>query len=388
MSPRTKRQARNHKWGRYLKIAGDAGTIAMALRDKPTPLDWLGVGLRAIGLALTVRDERRRAEAGDPWKYFSDVTGEEWLEVPEEFRRLVLEHVMNVEIDEAFWDGDPQSSYICRGKIGDEVFAWIGEGSANGIVDGPYLIAARQTEGYRALGEKLWRRLGGKHLLYGTSGLVLDPFSSDGVIATAQMRELGERMRKFVEAGQARSYLLGGPPGTGKSVAIRWMIEQLGLTSVRIDLGVLAKLHGPHSTSLSTSLETLLRLLRPQAMILDDLDRVAVTAPLLSFLEMARRTCIVVVGSANSVQKLMGAALRPGRFDDIVRVDRLDPVVLRTLLAADADLHERLAALPAAYVVEFATRRKVLGREQALFELDELIERSKQIAGSAECDSE
>lgn len=84
----------------------------------------------------------------------------------------------------------------------------------------------------------------------------------------------------------------------------------------------------------------------------------------------------------------MGAAVRPGRFDDIVRVDRLDPVVLRTLLAADADLHERLATLPAAYVVEFATRRRVLGREQALVELDELIDRAKQIAGSAECDAE
>ncbi len=386
MPPRTKQQARDRTWGRYLKIAGDAGTIAMALRDKPTPLDWLGVGLRAIGLALSVRDERRRSEAGDPWKYFTSLTGEEWLEVPDEFRRLVLEHVTNVDVDEAFWDGDPSSSLVCRGSIGDEVFAWIAEG--HNVVDGPYLIAARQTEGYRALGERLWRRLGGKQLLYGSAGLGLDLFQGDGVVATTQMTELCERMRRFVAAGQPRSYLLGGPPGTGKSVAIRWMIEQLDLTSVRIDLGVLARLHGSHATSLSTSLETLLRLLRPQAMILDDLDRVAVTAPLLAFLEMARRTCMVVIGSANSVQKMMGAALRPGRFDDIVRVDRLDPVVLRTLLAGDADLHDRLAALPAAYVVEFATRRRVLGRDQALAELDELVSRSTQIAGSAECDSD
>jgi hypothetical protein len=123
-------------------------------------------------------------------------------------------------------------------------------------------------------------------------------------------------------------------------------------------------------------------------MILDDLDRVAVTAPLLAFLEMARRTCLVVVGSANSVQKMMGAAVRPGRFDDIVKVDRLDPVVLQTLLAGDADLHARLADLPAAYVVEFATRRRVLGREQALVELDELTSRSKAIATSSECDAD
>src|SRR3954468_13041548 len=102
MPPRTKQQARNNKWGRYLKIAGDAGTIAMALRDKPTPLDWLGVGLRAIRLGLRVRDERRRSGAGDPWKYFTDISGDEWLEVPDEFRRLVLEHATNLEVDEAY----------------------------------------------------------------------------------------------------------------------------------------------------------------------------------------------------------------------------------------------------------------------------------------------
>ncbi len=41
----------------------------------------------------THRDERRRAEAGDPWHFFTDVHGTEWTEVPEEFRRLVMEHV-------------------------------------------------------------------------------------------------------------------------------------------------------------------------------------------------------------------------------------------------------------------------------------------------------
>ena len=82
-----------------------------------------------------------------------------------------------------------------------------------------------------------------------------------------------------------------------------------------------------NSSSLATSLETLLRLLRPQVMILDDLDRVTITASLLAFLE-----------------------------------------------------------LPAAYVVEFAKRRRVLGRERALVELDELINRAKLINGAGDSD--
>jgi hypothetical protein len=386
MRPRSNKSARARRWGRVLKIAGEAGTIAMSLRDRPGPLDWVGVGLRVVGIALSVRDERRRAEAGDPWRFFSDLDGTEWTEVPEEFRRLVIEHVGDATVDERWWDGEDSSPYIGKGLIGDELVAWIGEGQ--NIVDGPYVLAARQAETYRALGDRLWRRLGGRHVLYGVTGLVLDPFANHGVVATSQMQELADRVRAFLDAGEPRSYLLAGPPGTGKSVAIRWLVERLGLSSVRIDLAVLARLHGSHSPALATSLETLLQLLRPQVMILDDLDRVAVTAALLAFLELAQRTCAVVIASANSVDRMMGAALRPGRFDDVVRIDRLDPDVLRGLVAGDAALFERLAPLPAAYVVEYVKRRRVLGPERALGELDELIARAGKIASSADCDPE
>jgi hypothetical protein len=386
MKPRNTKTSRAKKWGRLLKIAGDAKTIAMSLRDKPSRLDWLAVGARVVSLAMTIREERRRAEAGDPWKFFSDIEGVEWTEVPEEFRRLVMENATDATIDERYWDGEETSSFICKGLIGDELVAWIGEGQ--NVVDGPYILASRQIETYRALGDRLWRRIGSEHVLYGMTGLVGDPFVGDGVVATAQMRELGTRMKAFLDAGESRSYLLAGPPGTGKSVAIRWLVDSLGLSSVRIDLAVLARLHGTHSPTLATSLETLLRLLRPRAMILDDLDRVAVTAALLAFLELAQKTCQVVIASANSVDKMMGAALRPGRFDDIVRVERLDPDVLRKLIHDDAALFERLAPLPAAYVVEIVKRMRVLGRDKAMGELDELVSRSGKISASADCDAD
>jgi hypothetical protein len=386
VKPRNSKTSARRKWGRVLKIAGDAGTIAMSLRDKPSRLDWVAVALRVVGLGMSIRDEKRRAEAGDPWRYFSDVEGVEWTEVPEEFRRLVMEHVTDATIDDKFWDGEETSPYICRALIADELVAWIGEGP--NIVDGPYVLSARQSETYRALGDRLWRRIGSAHLLYGVTGLVTDPFTNDRVVATAQMRELRTRIAAFLAAGEPRSYLLAGPPGTGKSMAIRWLVHDLALSSVRIDLSVLARLHGSHSPALATSLETLLRLLRPRAMILDDLDRVAVTTGLLSFLELALRTCDVVIASANSLEKMMGAALRPGRFDDIVKVDRLDPDVLKKLVENDPALFDRLAPLPAAYVVEIVKRMRVLGRATALTELDELVKRSGAIATSADCDAD
>ncbi|MGE0549216.1 MAG: AAA family ATPase [Kofleriaceae bacterium] len=358
----------------------------MSLRDQPRPLDWIGVGLRVIGLGLTINDERRRANAGDPWRYFSDVAGDEWTEVPEEFRRLMIEHVQSPQVDEAYWDGDVDAAYVSRGRIGDEVVGWVAE--RDKIVDGPYVLTKRQVETYSALGDRVWRRLGTRYAYYGSSGLVGDPFANNDVIATAQMTNLATRIKRFVDAGEPRSYLLAGPPGTGKSLAIRWAIGSLGMTSLRIDLAVLARIHGTFGSSIPTSLETLLRLLRPRAIILDDLDRIDVTAALLAFLELAQRTSVVVVASANSVTKMMGAALRPGRFDEIIRIDRLDPEVLRTLLGDDGDLFDRLAALPAAYVVELMKRRRVLGRDTAVAELDELIARCDKIRASSDSDSD
>ncbi|MCB9560318.1 MAG: AAA family ATPase [Kofleriaceae bacterium] len=387
MRPKTKRRDRTQRLERYLTLAGEAGSIAMSLRDKPTPLDWIGVALRAVGVLIKVNAERRGAIAKNPWNYFDDHAGELWTEVPTEFHRLIFENLAEVTIDEAYWDGDAGSAYLCRGVVGGEVVGWIGEGDA--VVDGPYVLCAREAETYRALGERVWQRIGGRHVLFGNAGLVLDPFGVDDVRPTAQMRELETRMQRFLDAELARSYLFAGPPGTGKSLAIRWLVRRLGLGSVRIDLGVLARLHGYHgSQSVATSLETLLQLLRPEVMILDDLDRVAASGPLLHFLEIALRTCQIVMASANCTDKMMGAALRPGRFDEIVRVDRLDPEVLRGLLGDDADLCERLAPLPAAYVAEFVKRRRVLGKDAAIGEIADLERRCGIVAEKTEAEND
>jgi replication-associated recombination protein RarA len=195
------------------------------------------------------------------------------------------------------------------------------------------------------------------------------------------MRALEARLGRFLDDGVSRSCLMVGPPGTGKSMAIRWIARRLGVTSVRVDLSVLARFHGSYGEQqIVASLETVLKLLRPEALILDDLDRVEVGGPMLAFLELAARTCRFILASANCTEKMIGAALRPGRFDEIVRVERLDADVLRQLLgAADQDLFERLAPLPAAYVAEFLKRRKVLGRDVAVSELPDLEARRELV---------
>jgi hypothetical protein len=384
MRPKTSRKARLRRWERFLSLASEAGAIAMNLRDRPTRLDWLGVGLRTVGLAMKIRGEHREATARNPWDYF-DESGldAQWVQVPSEFKRLVMEHTHEVTIDEDWWDGGEDSARVCLGKVGGEVVGWVCD--RDSLCDGPYVRRDRADLTYRALGERIWRQVGGRHCVFGSGGLVLDPLDAGAIVPTAQMLALETRLGRFVDEGVSRSLMLVGPPGTGKSMAIRWLTRRLGVSSVRVDLAVLAGFHGRHDqSSVSTTLETLLKLLRPEALILDDLDRVDVGGPVLAFLELAVRTCRIVLASANGLGKMIGASLRPGRFDEVVRVDRLDPAVLRTLLAPDEDLYDRLAPLPAAYVAEFLKRRRVLGRDAAVAEIEELEARREMIADATE----
>jgi hypothetical protein len=405
MRPRKHEGSRWKRWERYLDLASSVGSIAMDLREKPTPIHWLGMGLRAVGLVFRVKSEHREATARSPWRYFEDC-GEldsRWVEIPSEFRKLVMEHVTEPRVEEDYWDGQPESEYVCLGKIGGEVVGWVHQGESN-IADGPYVLAARERETYDALSERLWRRFGGKHLAYTGGGLVLDgeartappgrvpasgwadkafplidEFDDSTHVPTEQMREVQRRLNAFLAQGISRSCLFVGPPGTGKSMGVRFLVRALDLSSLRVDLAVLERHHGGADAVILGCLETLLKLLRPGALILDDLDRIDGGGRLLHFLELAVRTCKLVVATANCPDRMMGAALRPGRFDEIHRVERLDPCVLRRLLAPDVDLFSQLESLPVAYVSEFLKRRQALGRERALAELAEITARAASI---------
>lgn len=370
----TKRD-QGQRWKRYLALAADAGEIAMGLRDKPTRLDWVALALRTAGFALRVRAEQRRHEARDPWTFFEcDGPDPRWMVIPDEFEAVVLEHVGDVAIEASHWDGDPESPRVFIGRVGTEQIGWVGDRDGEPIA-GPHLLSARERETYRAVGELVWARLAGRHCVFGRGGLTPDPLAAGAHAAGVQVRELRDRLARFMERGVHRSCLLVGPPGTGKSTSIRYLARELGLRSLRVDLAALTRAPGMRhgGEEAPVWLETLLKLLTPELLILDDLDRVDCGGELLHFLELAAATCRLVLASANATEPMMGAALRPGRFDEVVRVDRLDRDLLAALLGPeDADLADAVADLPIAYVAEFVKRRGALGREQALSELSEL----------------
>lgn len=375
-SPPPRKESAARKLTAYLKLAADVAAIAMDLRDKPSGMDWFSMAFRATNVGVNWYVERKKV--GLPtsiWEYFTN-EGKGWTMFPKEYHKIILANAQDLRVADEYIDTDVKLPYVTIGNVGKEIVGWGVEGGQ--VIEGPFFREDREVETYEELGKLMWRSIGGRHLLYAPDGLVLDSIGQQNIIPTAQMRDLLERVVKFLKAKEPRGYMLGGAPGTGKSVTIKWLIGVLGLSSVRIDLGLLGDVSERRGASVVASLETMLRVLKPDVMVLDDLDRIEVNAPLLGVLERARANCRIVIASANSVGDLMGATTRPGRFDDIIRFDKLDPNVVVAILGEYAHLAMQVEDLPAAYVAEFAVRCRVLGENEALSSLDELRARAAE----------
>lgn len=157
--------------------------------------------------------------------------------------------------------------------------------------------------------------------------LEAEPPPSVGAV-TLKLANILERETKF----GARSVLLHGPPGTGKTVAARQLGARAGVV---VTLSGLAATHGAVELALAW---------HPDAIVIDDVDH-AVSADrktflaLLGQLERARDVAKLIVMTANDI-----GAMTPGDSDEpspLLRRGRVDHLV--ELATLDRDLAVELA---------------------------------------------
>lgn len=181
--------------------------------------------------------------------------------------------------------------------------------------------------------------------------------------------------KKCLDLGVNRSIMFHGPPGTGKTTLCQTIINNLGFRTLKFR----------YTPSYDYSLFAfVVRKFKIEAVMIDDFDQCDSRDELLEFLEMLKKETKIVIGLANSLREFHPALLRPGRFDEIVTIDALDPLVVKQILGTKLtkSYFSKVKSWPVAYLNEFVTRSKILDADGLKTSYVELADRvTKNLAG-------
>ncbi len=177
-------------------------------------------------------------------------------------------------------------------------------------------------------------------------------------------------LTRTIAADVPRTILFYGPPGTGKSTLSRSIVDKLKLKTLRIRVEDVSNLVD------NTNIFETIEIFEPDAIILDDLDRANSQDHLLEMLERFHNHVKVVFATVNDRNQLDNALMRPGRFDEICCVRKLDDIVAKTILGEDnLDVFDDVKNWPIAFIREYVIRRRFMNKEEALSSMKELQKR-------------
>jgi hypothetical protein len=346
-----------------VKIASDVAEIAIHLKADRSPLSIASLGVRALSSYL-------QHTGPDPSKVFR--SGGEWLRIPnaERMAKPLLVACQTLPSYQSVRTGDDYRS-IAFVDVHDYTIGWlIGES----WVEGPWVRTADAEDAQYALGRLLWETIGPNIMatadITGNLRLVNDPVGD--TLPSRKAASIYTTLDKFRQAGRPRSVMLVGEPGSGKSHAMRHISKLAGGFTLRFSARGLEAVSG--------SIAPTIMVLRPSSVLIDDLDRVNNPQAILSEIEMLREMSGLFLVSVNSVESLDPAVLRPGRIDDVILFDRLEPDIVEAMLVGvPVSTADVLRTLPIAYIDEFKACREVLGDAEALAKVADLHQRSEKI---------
>lgn len=218
--------------------------------------------------------------------------------------------------------------------------------------------------------EIFWKTYNGKAVMimgsYGEELTCSTDASENSLISTKRGQEITESIKKFQEHGFSRSILFHGPPGTGKSNLVADIANSLGRRTLKFE-----KIWECSDNQVAE----IIALFKPTSIIFEDVDHLDeedLTQMMAKF-EQFNKQNVVLLATANYIEKLDEALIRPGRFDQTIEIVNLEPEVILELVGQDQELFELVEGFPVAFINETVKRIKVLGKDN--LDISDLFER-------------
>lgn len=357
---------------RGIEIASSVSTTLLLLRDNPKTLDYVSVGAAVLNIGIKIQDEISKLNTVDPKNFFDP-------EIHQLIPYTLEKTIMNFASDqEVLLKND--KFVLTKAYVSNHEVFWIENEKSK---EAPFCKRGELDSIIDSLGLLLWKNNGSNNVLLTKTGVLVssDETLKFKVTETNAMKKLEDRVLKFKNHDTPRSYLLEGPPGTGKTSAMMHLITKLKLKSIRTTLSSIYGGDWQEQGNASSNLDALLRALKPDMIVIDDIDRSHMgEQEMLKLFETARKYCKIIMATCNNKNSMIGAMLRVGRFDDHIEINHLDIEVVQKLLDPDDhDLAIQMSRWPIAYIENYKEVKKIMGKEQARLEIDDMESRILEI---------